>query len=128
MKLQVEMDGEKFIRAYSLDDESPKVVLYTDDQVDDIANFCCNEIPGHKSLLYVDVTFQLGPFYVLMTSYKNTTLISKTTGTCPIMVGPILLCMLKDKATYLTLFQKITAQVPGLKIFLQGYSTDGEEA
>lgn len=128
MKLQVEMDGEKFIRAYSLDDDSPKVVLFTDDQVDDIVNFCCNDIPGHKSPLYVDVTFKLGPFYVLMTSYKNTTLISKTTGACPVMVGPILLCMLKDKVTYLTLFQKLTAQVPGLKMYLQGYTTDGEEA
>lgn len=128
MKLQVEMEGEKFIRAYSLDDDSPKVVLFTDDQVDDLVNFCCNDIHGHKSMLYVDVTFQLGPFYVLLTSYQNTTLVTKTTGRCPIMIGPTLLCMLKDKATYLTLFQKLTALVPGLKLYLQGYSTDGEEA
>jgi len=37
-----------------------------------------------------------------------------------------MLCMLKDKSTYLTLFQKLTAQVPGLKVHLQGYSTDSE--
>ena len=38
----------------------------------------------------------------------------------------MMLCMLKDKSTYLTLFQNITAQVPGLKVYLQGYSTDSE--
>ena len=53
--------GEKFIRAYSLDDDSPKVILFTDDHLADIANFCCNDIDSHKSILYADVTFQLGP-------------------------------------------------------------------
>ena len=36
--------------------------------------------------------------------------------------------MLKDKSTYLTLFQKLSAQVPGLQINLKGYCTDSEEA
>ena len=62
MKMESERGAEKFVRCYSLDDDSPKVVLFTDDQVDDLVNFCCNGAPGHKSLLYVDVTFQLGPF------------------------------------------------------------------
>ena len=62
IKMQAQTGGENFIRAYSLDDESPKVVLYTDDQVDDIINCSCNDVHGHKSMLYVDVTFQLGPF------------------------------------------------------------------
>ncbi|CAH3147135.1 unnamed protein product [Pocillopora meandrina] len=38
-----------------------------------------------------------------------------------------MLCMLRDKATYVTLFQKMTAKMPGLKVFLQAYSTDGEK-
>ena len=54
--------GEKFIRVYSLDDDSPKVILFTDEQLAAIANFCCNDVNGHKSILYDDVTFQLGPF------------------------------------------------------------------
>ena len=66
--------GDKFTRGYSLDDNSQKFVLFTDEQLDDIANFCCNDIDGHKSILYVDVTFQLGPFFVLLTSYRNTAL------------------------------------------------------
>ena len=62
MKMESERGAEKFVRCYSLDDDSPKVVLFTDDQGDDLVNFCCHEVLGHKSLLYVDVTFQLGPF------------------------------------------------------------------
>ena len=123
-------EGEKFIQAYSLDDESPKVILFTDEQLDDIANFCCNNIDGHNSILYVDVTFQLGPFFVLVTLYRNTSLHTKNANppTCPVMLGPIMLCMLKDNATYTTLFQKMTAHLPGLKAYLQAYSTDGEKA
>jgi hypothetical protein len=98
-KMKLESAGEeKFIRSYSLDDDSPKVILFTDDQVDDLVNFCCNDVPGHKSLLYVDVTFLLGPFYVLVTTYKNTTLFSRHANPpeSPLMVGPVMLCMLKD--------------------------------
>ena len=123
-------EEKKFIRGYSLDDESPKVILFTDEQVEDIVNFCCNEVDGHTSMLYVDVTFKLGPFFVLVTTYRNTTLFTKRSNppTCPVMLGPVMLCMLKDKSTYLTLFQKLSAQVPGLQINLKGYCTDSEEA
>jgi len=119
--------GEKFIRAYS-----PKDILFTDNQLDDIANFCCNDIDGHKSILYVDVTFQLGPFFVIVTSYRNTTLNTKKSSipVCPVLQGPIMLCMLKGKGTYwyITLFQKMMAKVPGLKFHLHAYMTDGEKA
>ena len=127
---KMKTEDKKFTRGYSLDDESPKVILFMDEQVEDIVNFCCNEVHGHTSLLYVDVTFQLGPFFVLVTTYRNTTLFTKRSNppTCPVMLGPVMLCMLKDKATYLTLFQKISAQVPGLQVNLKGYCTDSEEA
>ena len=59
MKMESERGAEKFVKCYSLDDDSLKVILFTDDQVDDLVNFCCNDVPGHKSLLYVDVTVSL---------------------------------------------------------------------
>ena len=82
--------GENFIRGYYLDDDSPKVVLFTDQQWDDIASFRCNDIDGHNSILYVDVTFQLGSFFVLETSYQNTTLYTKNSSppVCPVFWGP----------------------------------------
>lgn len=71
MKMESERGAEKFVRCDSLDDDSPKVLLFTDDQVDDLVNFCCNGAPGHKSLLYVDVKFQLGPFCARDDVQKN---------------------------------------------------------
>jgi len=127
---KMKTEEKKFVRCYSLDNESPKVILFSDEQVEDIVNFCCNEVDGHTSMLYVDVTFKLGPFFVLVTTYRNTTLFTKRSNppTCPVMLGPVMLCMLKDKSTYLTLFQKLSAQVPGLQVSLKGYCTDSEEA
>ena len=127
---KMKTEEKKFVRCYSLDNESPKVILFSDEQVEDIVNFCCNKVDGHTSMLYVDVTFKLGPFFVLVTTYRNTTLFTKRSNppTCPVMLGPVMLCMLKDKSTYLTLFQKLSTQVPDLQVSLKGYCTDSEEA
>ena len=110
--------AERFIRSYSNDDGSPKVIAFTDKQIDDLANFCCNSRAEFKSLLFADITFQLGPFYLLLTAYANTTLFTKGTENCPVMIGPLMLCMLKDKQTYLTLFQKLSNFLPGLRLYL----------
>ena len=44
------------------------------------------------------------------------------------MIGPLMLCMLKNECTYLTLFQKMAAHVPGLKGYLQGYASDHKKS
>ena len=79
-------------------------------------------------MLFIDITFQLGPFYLLLTAYQNTNLFVKATEGCPTMIGPLMLCMLKDECTYLTLFRKMTAHMPGLKGYLQGYTSDHEKS
>ena len=63
-----------------------KVILFTDNQIDDLVNFCCNNV--QKSLFYADITFELGPFFLLVTSYKNTSLLVKGSDTSPAMIGP----------------------------------------
>eukprot|EP00112_Aurelia_sp_Birch-Aquarium-sp1_P002575 Seg1285.5 transcript_id=Seg1285.5/GoldUCD/mRNA.D3Y31 product="hypothetical protein" protein_id=Seg1285.5/GoldUCD/D3Y31 len=73
-----ESGDERFIRTYTLDDSSAKVVLFTDDQVDDIANFCCNDSEGYKSLLYCDVTFELGAFFWWLQAIKIQHFTSRT--------------------------------------------------
>eukprot|EP00112_Aurelia_sp_Birch-Aquarium-sp1_P000453 Seg1043.4 transcript_id=Seg1043.4/GoldUCD/mRNA.D3Y31 product="hypothetical protein" protein_id=Seg1043.4/GoldUCD/D3Y31 len=128
MRTYCDNDEERYVRTYSLDDSSAKVVLFTDTQVDDIINFCCNDRDGYKSLLYADITFELGPFFLLTTSYTNTALIDRKSGCPPAMIGPMMLCLLKDKETYLTLFQKLNSKAPALQLYLQGYSTDSEKA
>lgn len=96
MKNYIENGDQPFIRSYSLDDGSPKVIAITDQQINDLCNFCCNDIDGFTYLLFADLTFQLGPFYLLLTVYKNTTIYSKGTNTSPVMIGPLMLCMLKE--------------------------------
>lgn len=35
-------EGERSIRTYTLDDQSLKVLLFMNHQIDEIINFCCN--------------------------------------------------------------------------------------
>ena len=127
MKSYKENNQEIFIRSYTLDDGSPKVIAFADKQLEDLANFCCSDKNQFKSMLFIDITFQLGLFYHLLTAYQNTTLFVKATEGCPTMIEPLTLCMLKDECTYLTLFQKMTAHMSGLKGYLQGYASDHEK-
>ena len=94
---------ERYIRSYTNDNGMPKIVAFTEQQMNDIVNFCCNDRKGFKSLLFSDITFQLGPFYLLLTVFNNTCLFYEGTDTCPVMLGPLMLCMLKDQCTYDTL-------------------------
>ena len=96
-----------FIRSYTLEDGSPKVIAFIVKQLEDLANFCCLDKNQFKSMLFIDITFQLRPFYLLLTVYQNSTRFVKSTEGCPTMMGPLMLCMLKDECTYLTLFQKM---------------------
>ena len=66
---------------------------------------------------------------MLVISYQNTTFYTKNSSppVCPVLLGPIMLCMLEDKASYITLFQKMTGRIPCLKVYLQAYCTDGEK-
>lgn len=50
----------------------PTVMLYTDRLIDNVVKFCCQSKAGLVSELAMDVTFQLGLFYVLLTTCKNT--------------------------------------------------------
>ena len=101
----------------------PKIVAFTEQQMNDIVNFCCNDRKGFKSLLFSDIIFQLGPFYLLLTVYNITCLFCEGTNTCPVMLGPLILCLLKEQCTYDTLFQKMSSTVLGLAYYLQRYAS-----
>ncbi|XP_066919345.1 uncharacterized protein [Clytia hemisphaerica] len=118
----------KFVRSYTNDDGMPKFIAFLDQQIDDIINFCCNDTEGYRSLLFNDITFELGPFFLLLTVYTNTFLYTANTTTCPVMIGPMMLCLLKDQSTYDTLYDKITSKAPGIPIYMQGTASDCEQA
>ena len=54
-----------FIREVVCNDH-PTIMLFTDQQVDDMVRFCCHDRASFVSELGVDVTFQLGPFYLVI--------------------------------------------------------------
>lgn len=72
------------------------------------------------------MSFNLGNFYVVGTTYGHLQLQTKRDGKEPVILEPVALCMKKDKATYQSLFQKIAAHCPEIKHQLKAYGTDAE--
>ena len=56
-------------------------------QFNDAMRFCAAPMQSQASILCVDLTFNLGDFYVATTSYKNPVLLNKQ-GKHPIHIGP----------------------------------------
>ena len=91
------------------------IILFNDRIIKNIANFCCNDIQRFKSPLCFDFTFDLGkspPFYALVVTYQNTSLLHKQTPKCPTMLGPLMLCHKKDEVHVCDI---LIEKCPGLK-------------
>lgn len=116
-----------FIREVVCND-LPTVMLFTDRQLDNIVKFCCHDRVNEVSELGVDVTFQLGPFYVLVTSFKNTVLRVKGENNHPSFLGPVMICMTRDESTYLSFIHCLICEKPGLSEFIHATGTDDERA
>ncbi len=114
-----------FIRSVTVDKNSPVIVLFTDEQIKEIRKFCCNE-EGRNSPFCVDMTFNLGNFYVVVTTYRHLQLQTKRCGKELVILGPVMMCMKKSRATYQSLSQKIAAYCPEIKHQLKAYETDAE--
>ena len=106
-----------FIREVVCND-LPTITLYTDRQIDNVVEFCCHSKAGLVSELAFDITFQLGPFYVLVTTYKNTLLKVKNGTNSPSCLGPIMVCMTKEESMYLSFIHCLLRAVPGLSQYL----------
>ena len=116
-----------FVREVSCND-LPTVMLFTDQQIDDIIRFCCHKKRNFVSELGLGVTFQLGPFYLLVTTYKNPLLTVKGTSHPPSLLGPVMVCMTKEESTYLSFLHCLLRAVPGLGNSLHATGTDNESA
>lgn len=109
-------------------DDLPTIVLYTDKQVNDIVKFCCHQKQGMVSGLGADIPFQLGPFYLLVTTYKHTFFNVKGSDHSPSLMGPAMICMTKEESTYLSFLHCLLRELPGLSQYLHAYGTDNEAA
>ena len=92
----------------------PSVMLFTDRQLNNIVKFCCHNKADQVSELGVDVTFQLGPFY-LLTTFKNTVLRVKGANNHPSFLGPVMICMTKEETTYLSFIHCLNREI---RVFL----------
>lgn len=66
-----------------------RVVLATKSQLEDLVKFCCN--PEGFSVFSVDVTYDIGEFFVTTTTYKRLMLVDRETGANPTFPGPFMI-------------------------------------
>ncbi len=101
------------------------VFLANNWQLNDIMRFCTDK--DNCSILGVDMTFNIGAFYVTITVYRHTLLRSRKYGVEPAMIGPILLHQGKSYESYFPLPSLMVKYCPELNE-LQAVGTDCEKA
>ena len=116
--------GRKFIRSINID-HSPSCVLALDSQLSDLRRFCTDR--AGFCVLGIDPTFNLGKFYVTITTYSYVHLINKVTNISPSFIGPIFVHTEKNYEAYYHFFATLVKLEPSLsKVCAIG--TDGEQA
>ena len=116
--------GRRFVRSVNID-SSPSCVFTLDIQLSDLARFCTN--PGAFCVLGIDPTFNLGKFYVTITTYTYLHIVNKVTNIAPAFVGPVFVHTEKSYEAYYHFFSTILKLEPSLSA-LRAIDTDGEQA
>ena len=75
-----------------------RAVLATEEQLADIVKFCTD--PEEFGILGIDVTYNIGDFYVTTTSYQHLSMIDKSTGKHPTFPGPMMIHTDEKQATF----------------------------
>ena len=104
---------------------TPCAILASKRQLDNIVTYCCQ--PTQFSVFGVDATFELGDFYVTLTTYKNTSLRNCRTNSPPVFLGPAFIHMERRTQDYQSFFSSLLKFEPRLRD-LKAYGTDGEAA
>ena len=79
-------DSQAYVRSVEAAPE-PMCILATDQQVADLERFATSD---PFSVVSIDPTFNLGPFYVTPITYQNL-LVKTEKGNHPIVLGPVLI-------------------------------------
>ena len=93
-----EETGKVYIRRLQVA-PSPACVLASDRQVQDVKRFCANTTENF-SVLSIDITFNIGDFYVTPTTYRHLLLDDRRTENPPLLLGPTLIHTRKDSDTF----------------------------
>ena len=121
----------QFIRKIQTNEHSYDIILFNNRQIENIANFCCTDLQDFKSSLDFDFTFELGTkpsYYVLVTTYKNTSLYVKGSQVSPTMLGPVMICHKKDERVVKMMCDAMKEVVPGLENSVKVIGMDGEKS
>ena len=111
---------DAFIRSVEAAPE-PMCVLATSQQLTDLECFCT---ASPSSVLSVDPTFNLGPFYITPTTYHNL-LVKTGRGNNPVTLGPILIHQTKTFQPFLY-FASTLIRLNSHLVNLKPFGTDGE--
>ena len=74
----------------------------------------------------MELPFQPGLFYVLVTGYINTVLKVKGTDHHPCCIGHVMICLTKEETTYLSFIYGVNCEIPGLSKHLHATGTDSK--
>ena len=116
--------GRRFVRSVNFD-TSPSCVLATDLLLNDVVRFCTT--PGELCVFGIDPTFNLGKFYVTVTTFAYTHVVNKSTGKSPTFLGPIFVHTEQTSESYYTFFSTLLKLEPKLANIV-AVGTDGEKA
>ena len=116
--------GRKFIRSVNFEN-SPSCVIATDSQLSNVAKFCST--PSSHCVWGVDPTFNMGKFYVTVTTYTYTHVVRKCNNVSPTFFGPMFIHTEKNFESFYYFFSTLLKFEPKLSNILV-VSTDGEQS
>lgn len=119
----LEHSENHFIREVKLASEL-SVLLAMDYQIADVEAFCTN--PDYHCVFGIDPTFDLGPFNLTVTTYKQLQII-KPNGEHPTFVGPLFLHSRKNFSCYNSFVSGLMGLNKNLSN-IRAFGTDGEAA
>ena len=111
----------KFIREIELSPEFA-IFLATETQLKEMEKFCTN---SSNFCIVVDTTFNIGSFYVTLTTYRNLMLEHKKLLHEPVMLGPALIHQKRSYDSFFLLPSNMIREKPGLGNIIV-FGTDGE--
>ena len=116
-----EKDNNRFLRKVGA---SPEYFMFmaSDQQLHDIEKFCTDN--KNFSVLGVDTTFNIGKYYLTVTTYRNL-MLETPEGVEPVMIGPLLLHQRKTYESYFNLPSSMVQACPNIKN-VRVFGTDGD--
>ena len=117
--------NHKFVRSvFRTNGKSPGIILYTDEQIDDLKSLCCTG----KTVLGVDKTFNLCDMHVSVTCYKQLSVVRETTKESPIFIGPVFIHDNSDFETYCHFFHHLKVKLVDVDMNKLVVGSDDERA